>query len=141
MADVLTTKEINDLLDALIKEEHQDKEDFKKDFSVLGRMERDAVDKIRTAFDKGYEQGYKAGVASHLLEKQDEIRVGDEVYLVDKCHPRVVTCITKKIDGENPAAVQFAESGKWVVDDVTELHKTGRHFNQIEEVLKALKEG
>ncbi len=207
MADLLTDKEINDLLEAVSKEEYRDK----KDYSVLEGMERDSVSKIRTAFDKGYKQGYESGVASQGftdgyteeeverrekeayqkgLEKawetakyiasltgndvkrreiigdcavwyaftkytasevianieayeqkqnQGEIKVGDEVYLIDEYHPRVVTCITK-INGENPSAVQFTESGRWVVDDVTELHKTGRHFDQIEEVLKALKE-
>lgn len=53
-------KEINDLLDAVSKEEYRDK----KDYSVLEGMERDSVNKIRTAFDKGYKQGYEVGVAS-----------------------------------------------------------------------------
>lgn len=207
MTDKLSDKEINDLLEAVSKEEYRD-----KDYSVLEGMERDSVSKMRTAFDKGYKQGYETGVATQGFvdgyteeeverrekeayqkglekawetakyivsltgndvkrreiigdcaawyafthytasevianieayeqkQKQGEIKVGDEVYLIDECHPRVVTCITK-INGENPTAVQFTESGRWVADDVTELHKTGRHFDQIEEVLKALKEG
>lgn len=231
MTDKLTDKEINDLLEAVSKEEYRDK----KDYSVLEGMERDSVSKIKTAFDKGYKQGYEATEANEKQAYQEgldkawdtmrkilngfsfyetevfktkyypdiikkysaseaigkieafeakqrrmkendcehcskeygtlgccstvnnewiysceeghkeyrqrtEINVGDEVYLIDECHPRVVTCITK-INGENPAAVQFTKSGKWVVDNVTELHKTGRHFDQIEEVLKALGEG
>ena len=69
----------------------------------------------------------------------DEIRVGDEVYLLDEHFPRVVTCITKK-NGRNPLAVQFTKSGELCADDVRDLHKTGRHFDQIQEVLNALKE-
>ena len=70
----------------------------------------------------------------------DEIRVGDEVYLLDEHFPRVVTCIMKK-NGRNPLAVQFTKSGELCADDVRDLHKTGRHFDQIQEVLEALKEG
>lgn len=72
-------------------------------------------------------------------QKQNNIKVGDEVYFCDEHYTRVVTCITKT-NGKNPTAVQLTKSGKWAVDDVTELHKTGRHFDQIEEVLKALNE-
>ena len=81
-----------------------------------------------------------AKIAQAEPEKvDDEIRVGDEVYLLDERYPRVVTCLTKtngKIE-----AIQLTQSGKWVEDYVTALHKTGRHFDQIEEVLKSLKEG
>lgn len=67
-----------------------------------------------------------------------EIKVGDEVYFADENHPRVVTSIFTD-NGCNPKAVQITESGKYCVDDVTELKKTGRHFPQIAEVLGQLK--
>lgn len=70
--------------------------------------------------------------------QQNGIRVGDEVYFLDERYPRVVTNITKA-EGKNTVAVQLTQNGKWCADDVTGLHKTGRHFDQIEEVLKALK--
>ena len=80
---------------------------------------------------KAYEEQKKA---------EEEIRVGDEVYLVDSNHPRVVTCIFTE-NGCYTKAVQVTESGKWVVDEIRNLHKTGRSFPQIAEVLKQLLEG
>lgn len=59
MTDKLTDKEINDLLEAVSKEEYRD-----KDYSVLEGMQKDSVSKLRTAFDKGYKQGYETGVAT-----------------------------------------------------------------------------
>ena len=66
----------------------------------------------------------------------DEIRVGDEVYIIDRNHAFVVTHIT-----EAGNIVGISEAGKYV--DATKpelLHKTGRHFNEIEEVLKRMQE-
>lgn len=71
-------------------------------------------------------------------QKQDtEMKVGDEVYLLDENHPRVVTNVFD--DGGRTRAVQISENGKWVVDDVKELHRTGKHFDQIAEVLKEMR--
>ena len=85
-------------------------------------------------------QGALDKLKEYEEQHPDEIEVGDEVYLLDELYPRVVTCITT-INGENPTAIQLTTSGKWCADDVTTLHKTGRHFDQIEEVLNSLKEG
>ena len=67
-----------------------------------------------------------------------EIKVGDEVYFCDKNHTRVVFSIFYE-NAKEPRALQFTESGKYVVDNISDLHKTGRHFPQIEEVLKQMK--
>lgn len=72
-------------------------------------------------------------------QEENEIRVGDEVYLLDKRYPRVVTCIIKE-NVKNPMAISFTKKGCWAIDDVAHLYKTGRHFDQIQEVLNALKE-
>lgn len=72
-------------------------------------------------------------------EEDDKIKVGDEVYLIDSNHPRVVTCIFCE-NGDYEKAVQITESGRWVVDKISELHKTGRHFDAIEEVLNQMQE-
>lgn len=205
MADLLTDKEINDLLEAVSKEEYRDK----KDYSVLEGMERDSVSKIRTAFDKGYKQGYESGVASQGFtdgyteeeverrekeayqkglekawetakyiasltgndvkrreiigdcaawyafteytasevianieayeqkQKQDEIKVGDEIIALNGISkPYVVTEVMKNhVFGFDDTGVL---RGLSLCD--TKFKKTGRHFDQIEEVLKALKE-
>lgn len=47
------------MIDKLLDKEYRD-----KDYSVLEGMERDSVSKLRTAFDKGYKQGYETGVAT-----------------------------------------------------------------------------
>lgn len=72
-------------------------------------------------------------------KQDDEIKVGDEVYLVDNNHPRVVTCIFTE-NGGYTEAVQITESGRWIVDEIRNLHKTGRHFPEIAEVLAKMKE-
>ncbi len=71
---------------------------------------------------------------------EDEIMIGDEVYYCDENHTRVVTSIFCE-NGDNPKAVQFTESGKYVVNYVNELHRTGRHFSQIAEILAQMNTG
>lgn len=108
-----------------------------KNHKILHKMNEPRAIYISEALDmaiKALEQELK-----EYEQSQNEIKVGDEVYLSDEHYPRVVTCVTKT-NGENPVAIQLTKSGKWVTDNITELHKTGRHFDQIEEVLKALKE-
>lgn len=98
-------------------------------FGEIGRMTysvilelsaSEAIEKI-----KSYEEQKK---------EDSEIRVGDEVYFLDPTATRVVTCIYKF--NEVTKAVQITSNGKWVLDDICDLHKTGRHFDEIENVLK-----
>ncbi len=70
-------------------------------------------------------------------EEKQKIQVGDEVYYHDPTNARVVTRVLE-IDGITKA-VQFTSNGRCVVDDIRDLHKTGRHFDEIENVLKNLK--
>jgi len=71
-------------------------------------------------------------------QKQDtEIKVGDEVYLFDKNHPRVVTSIYN--EGDEVNAIQITGNGKLAVNYVKELHRTGRTFPQIAEVLAEMR--
>ena len=98
------------------------------DLEILEKLlPSEAISKI-----KAYEERKKA--------EQEDFKVGDEVYLIDSNHPRVVTCIFTE-NGCYTKAVQVTESGKWVVDEIRNLHKTGRTFPQIAEVLKRLQEG
>lgn len=68
-------------------------------------------------------------------EPDNEIRVGDEVYLLDKNRKSVVTCVY------DDYAVMITQIGKWSVEDVKKIHKTGKHFDEIEKVLNLLKGG
>ena len=75
-------------------------------------------------------------------EKQEFIekvlRPGDEVYLFDENYTRVVTSVFLDSVGDLKA-VQISKNGKYCVDKVSVLKKTGRHFDAIEEVLEQMK--
>lgn len=73
------------------------------------------------------------------MEQTDEIKVGDEVYIIARNHPSVVTCIFSESGLGNPKAVHITETGKYAVTPLSQLQKTGRHFDCIVEVLKQLK--
>ena len=97
---------------------------------------------------RGYENVMSKFSASEAIAKvqaceeqkkaEAEIKVGDEVYFSDKNHTRVVFSIFYE-NAKEPRVLQFTESGNYVVDNISDLHKTGRHFSQIEEVLKQMK--
>lgn len=67
--------------------------------------------------------------------ENNEIRVGDEVYLLDENRKSVVTCVADNY------AVMITQKGKWSVENVKKIHKTGKHFDEIEKVLNLLKGG
>jgi hypothetical protein len=73
-------------------------------------------------------------------QKEDsEIHVGDEVYLLDVNYLSIVTSIDDYYGVEKATCI--TQNGKWYVNTISELHKTGRHFSEIAEVLKKLQEG
>lgn len=72
-------------------------------------------------------------------QTDDEIKVGDEIYSLDKNYKSVVTAVFDTCRGVT--AVYFTQNGKWCGDLLENLHKTGRHFPQITEVLKQMQEG
>ena len=100
---------------------------------------------LHTMLDKAvyYDTVFRDCTASECIEKirayeekkkaEQEIKVGDEVYFCDKQNLRVVTAICEN------TAVQFTSCGKWCVNDISELHKTGRHFPEIAEIMKKMK--
>ena len=67
--------------------------------------------------------------------KDDEINVGDEVYILDRNHPYIVT----SVDSLGYISF-FSQNGKWGGEHKSKLKKTGRHFPQIAEVLKQMQE-
>lgn len=71
----------------------------------------------------------------------DTIKVGDEVYYTDENHPRIVTAIYREagpLDGAMKA-VQITETGKFTVNNLGDLHRTGKHHVGITEILNNLK--
>ena len=71
-------------------------------------------------------------------KKADEIHVGDEVYNLDLENVRVVTAIYNDDKGHKQA-VQICKNGKYAVDRVDTLRKTGKHYYGIEHVLYEMK--
>ena len=69
--------------------------------------------------------------------EMQKIYVGDEVYLNDKSDKRVVTAFCHE-ECDYPDAIQLTKNGLWVVTPIKDLRKTGRHYNQIEEVLEQM---
>lgn len=68
-------------------------------------------------------------------EKQkidDEIKVGYEVYNLDRENKRIVTAI----DGNK--AIQLCSNGKYTVDNIDTLHWTGREDLRIKKVLEKI---
>ena len=68
-------------------------------------------------------------------QKRVEIKVGDEVYLLDGNYHSVVTSLFE----ESKKAVLITQNGKWATEFISNLRKTGRHFKEIEYVLKQMK--
>lgn len=71
-------------------------------------------------------------------KQNDEIKVGDEVYNLDLENARVVTAIYEDDKGHKQA-VQMCKNGKYGVDRVDTLRKTGKHYYEIEHVLYEMK--
>ena len=68
-------------------------------------------------------------------KQQYHVEIGDEIYLNDKGYTGVVTAL----DGEH--IVYMCQNGKWCAGDNGAVHKTGRRFPEIAEVLKRMQEG
>lgn len=94
------------------------------------------VKKIDICLECEYEDSINGYSKWEPKEPDNEIRVGDEVYLLDENRKSVVTYV----DGGH-YAVMICQSGKWSVEDVKKIHKTGKHFDEIEKVLNLLKGG
>ena len=69
----------------------------------------------------------------------DVILVGDEVYFLDSNYHGVVTAVWEI--GGVVKTERLTQSGKLACDDAKDLHRTGRRFPQIAEVLKQMQEG
>lgn len=74
---------------------------------------------------KAYEEKKKA---------EEEIRVGDEVYFVDPNDKSVVTFVDK----ETKRVTILTTRGKYASIRFSDAHKTGRHFDELEQLLSKL---
>ena len=69
----------------------------------------------------------------------DVILVGDEVYLFDANYHGVVTAVWE--DCGVVKTERLTQSGKLACDDAKDLHRTGRRFPEIANILKQMQEG
>lgn len=77
--------------------------------------------------------------ADALELANDVIIVGDEVYLLDANYHGVVTAVWEV--GGVVKTERLTQSGKLACDDAKDLHRTGRRFPEIANVLKKMQEG
>lgn len=71
-------------------------------------------------------------------KEQSEIRVGDEVEVVDFGCKAVVTCTEKHL---KRVFVVYTDGSTDEFTDRTKLRKTGRHFDEVEKLIEILKGG
>ena len=69
----------------------------------------------------------------------DVILVGDEVYFLDSNYHGVVTAVWD--DCGVVKTERLTQSGKLACDDAKDLHRTGRRFPEIANILKQMQEG
>lgn len=81
--------------------------------------------------------GYYRNDALELAN--DMILVGDEVYLLDANYHGVVTAVWE--DFGVVKTERLTQSGKLACDDAKDLHRTGRRFPEIVNILKQMQEG
>lgn len=83
-------------------------------------------------------QGAIKSLKDYEKKQNDEIKVGDEVYNLDPENVRVVTAIYNDDKGYKQA-VQICKNGKYAVDRVDTLKKTGKHYDGIESILDQMR--
>lgn len=84
-------------------------------------------------------QGAIKCLKDYKEKQEDEIKVGDEVYNLDPENKRIVTSIYVDERG-NKQAVQMVHNGKYGCDRIETLTKTGRHFDEIKNVLRKMRD-
>lgn len=117
-----------------------------KEILFDGTLSRELLTVFKTKTFSGIINKYTAAEAIQKLKDWREtqkvpdnrITVGDEVYLKDKNYKSVVVNIFES-DNEKCTFIT-TQRGTWDVCGIKELHKTGRHFPEIEKVLNQLKE-
>ena len=89
-------------------------------------------------YRKEYEEAVDMAIkALEQEQKEDKIRIGDEVYVIDKNYKSVVTSIYDTSHG--PVAMLLSGNAKWIEMGLQYLSKTGKHYSQIDSVLEQLR--
>lgn len=120
------------------------KMNFKTRKEILGvNPSNDSLTDIINAFPASEAISKIKEYEEKAKQANDEIKVGDEVYLssLSKDYPRIVLSLYAEDDGLGLKARTMLSSGTIDIKPISEFKKTGRHFDQIAEVLKQLKEG
>lgn len=101
--------------------------------------ERDLHDKCKECVHHSKAPNLFCGRCVEFSEYEaKEVQVGDEVYNLDPENVRVVTAIYYDDKGYKQA-VQICKNGKYAVDRVDTLTKTGKHYDGIESILDQMK--
>lgn len=90
-------------------------------FTIQRYTASEAIEKIKAWEEKKMED--------------DNIEIGDEVYVSGKNYIKVVIDI---IDDRSCRCLSFTGTSVYLIED---LHKTGRHFAEISEILEKMKNG
>jgi len=99
----------------------------------ISYINHDGTYKVRTDTD------WNDYPADALELANDVILVGDEVWLLDKDYHGVITAVWEV--GGVVKTERLTQSGKLACDDAKDLHRTGRRFPEIANVLKQMQEG
>lgn len=95
-------------------------------YSIINNM---SISTVVTKI-KDYEEKQK--------QKDDEIHIGDEVILKRE-NTKAVVCDVSKYTDKQPYSILMGDDGMPVYVNKNDITKTGKHYSQIEEVLKKLR--
>lgn len=99
----------------------------------ISYINHDGTYKVRTDAD------WNNYPADALKPANDVILVGDEVYFLDANYHGVITAVVE--DFGVVKTERLTQSGKLACDDAKDLHRTGRRFPEIANILKQMQEG
>lgn len=89
-------------------------------------------DEIKEAYDRGYAQGLIQGKVDTRREAE-VIRVGDEVEVINSGNKYVIAWIDRL------SYCGFSYDGVNCVLQADDVRKTGRHFDEVEKLLEAMR--
>lgn len=88
---------------------------------------------LKEAYDRGYAQGLIQGKVDARTETET-IRVGDEVEVINSGNKYVIAWIDRL------SYCGFSSDGVTCVLQADDVRKTGRHFDEVEKLLEAMRE-
>ena len=116
-----------------------------KNYGEIEGLQKNISTETRAAYDRGYKRGYEDGYARCKAEtaardqKPDSVNVGDEIVIVRA--GEYINAVVLDIDMDGDILWLLDENGcNCTYDPDDTVTKTGRHFDQIGELLKLLRE-